>query len=273
MNPLIGSVILLSITALFLAMIVAGFIRFRKPESGWLLIAGFIGLTVSVYFWVIEFYRSVYGSLTRSDTQLDLATGLMLKIGMFMPSIILLILYTVGKVHRAHKYSGEFRNIGCAGAFFALLIALITVPSMVDSHSRHKAKEAEVKSNIHAFQNVLERYGEDHEAVYPERIEMLIDEEYLTDFPRNPFVDQPMKNVPYGSPDLEGNFTYLPVTVDGSILGFYLIGYGYKDTPGQHLIDPNLDDHVIIILDASARPLLELIPDIRDVILQSQSED
>jgi hypothetical protein len=268
--------ILLAINLIFLAMIIAGFIRLKKPESGWLIIAGFFGLATSVLFseWSsFAFMDLVRDGILSFDSYLKIM-DLLMTFGGLLPVIIIFILFLVGFVHRAHPWSKAFMFSGCAGTLIALVVVGVTASSWMKAPG--KAAEAEVKANAHTFKIALERYAIDYGGgLYPDRIEMLSDDGYLTDFPDNPFTGQPMKNVPYGSHEFEGNFTYLPVKSDEKITGYYLLAYGYKTTTGECLLDPDVNDHVIIVLSSGSENLLLGVEDnpflsVQDAILSSQ---
>jgi hypothetical protein len=258
----------------FLIMIVIGIIRIKKPESGWLLITGFIGLAVfaipsmSCWYALSELIKTGTISL---DSKIKLYDLMGTLIGILMPSLILFILLIIGLLNRSHPYFRGFMLCGSVGAATAFFVLAFTLPSWIGADLG--SAEAEVKSNVHNIQIALERYATEHNDIYPERIETLIDGNLMTVFPRNPFTNRPQINVPYGSPDFEGNFTYLPVTVDGEILGYYLIAYGYTKNPGNHEIDPNMDDHVILILASDITLETGTVPSIQDVIRQSQSSE
>jgi hypothetical protein len=191
---------------------------------------------------------------------------------MLIPSLILFILFIIGFVYRSHPYSRGFRLYGCSGAIIAFVVLSFTLPWWIGADL--KAAEAEVKSNTHSIQIALERYTLEHNGLYPENAETLIDGNLMTVFPRNPFTNRHQINVPYGSPDFEGNFTYLPFTIDSEVRGYYLIGYGYRKNPGNHQIDSNFDDHVIIVLESYIHPdnshSYPSVPSVQDVIHQSQ---
>ncbi len=273
----------------FLTLIVVGFIRFRKPESGQLIIPGFIGLAICVFFFTPSSFSLVRDGIISFDNYVNLMGGASKLYIISLPAGILFILFMLGIVKRDHKYSGEFMLNGGVGAFIAFIVVMIALPSWV--HNPTMKADSEVKENIHTIMIALERYAVDSGGLYPERIESLVDDQYMAFFPGNPFIWQanevppvmseivenrinpPMKIVPYGSPDFEGNFTYLPVIIDDEVVGYYLIGYGYKKTTGDRLISPDVEDHVIIVVESTIRQPPESFPDVQDVILQSQSSD
>jgi hypothetical protein len=261
---------------IFLAMIIVGFVRFKKPESGWLLGIGFLGLAFSVFCFNIYLYNEVNHTHALSSDNIkridDLLTS---RITIFMPAIILFVLFIIGMVFPSHRLANQYRSTGGIGGLLAFIFLAISVPSWVGSYILQD--EAEIKANVHTIQQVLESYAVDHDGLYPERIETLLDEDYLTDFPQNPFASQPMENVPYGSPDFEGNFTYLPFSYNNEVREYYLIGYGHNSRPGQRLVNPAEDDHAIIIYsneqDNPLRPDDVPLPTIQEAIKSPQAEN
>jgi hypothetical protein len=278
MASITNIIVTLAFDLFFLIMIAVGFIRIKKPESGWLLITGFIGLavfaipTMSCWFGIGELIKTGTISFDSQAKVFDLMSTL---IGMLIPSLILFILFIIGLLYRSHPYSRGFILSGSVGATIAYVILGFTLSSWI--YAPVTGLEAEVKSNTHSIQIALERYTFEHNGLYPENAETLIDGNLMTVFPRNPFTNRPQINVPYGSPDFEGNFTYLPFTIDSELRGYYLIGYGYRKNPGNHEIDPNVEDHVIIVLESYIHPdntgSYPAVPSIQDVIRQSQSND
>jgi hypothetical protein len=268
--------ILLVINLISLAMITAGFTRFRKPESGWLLISGFIGLAIcSLCGWPFSYMLFAFSrdSNLNFDFYVKLYRWLSITC-MIMPAILLFILFLIGLVHRTHRYSGKFMRIGGVGTVIAILILAVVLRTWIWANAPINGAQAVEKANTDAIQLALDRYAVDHDGLNPERIETLIDESYLVSLPSNSFTHQPMKNVPYGSPDFEGNFTYLPLMIDEKIHGYYLIAYGYKTTAGLHLLNPDQEDHVITVVSSSPDyppwPPDELFPSVQEAIRSSQ---
>lgn len=64
-----------------------------------------------------------------------------------------------------------------------------------------------------------------------------------------------MRNVRFGDPLYEGNFTYLPwgITGNGKAAGYYLVAYGSHKTKGQDVDGDGMPDHVILVLNSSPR--------------------
>jgi len=163
-----------------------------------------------------------------------------------LPVLALLVLGIVGILYPKHRSSGPFVAFGCSGALIAFFVIVAILPNR--DRTPVKADEAQAKSNAHAIQTALDRYATDNGGLYPDKIETLLSDGYLNQFPLNPFTNQQMKDIPYGFSGYYGNFTYLPVTLGDKVLGYYIIVYGYKDTPGLSLVNPASEDHVIMVL-------------------------
>ncbi len=120
------------------------------------------------------------------------------------------------------------------------IIATIAIPNLVGS--KDKAKEAEVKAGIHAIQTALESYAVDHDGNYPQtnaviggeksEADILIKEEYLIEYPKNPFTEpeKPMRNSGINSFS-QGDFGYQ--RTPDKPYDYILQGYGAKATSGK----------------------------------------
>jgi hypothetical protein len=131
------------------------------------------------------------------------------------------------------------------------LVLLLAPTDCFNFNFRDKSKQAEVKCNAHTVKIVLDRYALDHEGLYPEGIENLIETGCLSEMPKNPFTTEPTRAIAFGSEPRVGELTYLPVTKDGQIKDYYLIGYGTEDDTGVDVNGDGVRDHVIIILSSS----------------------
>ena len=58
-----------------------------------------------------------------------------------------------------------------------------------------------------------------------------------------------MLAIGFGQEPYEGNFTYLPVNIEGKIAAYYLIGYGSSSKSGIDVNKDGFPDHVIMVLD------------------------
>jgi len=74
-----------------------------------------------------------------------------------------------------------------------------------------KLKSDALRDNAGQIQLALERYALDHDGSYPQKMQALIDEKYLVQWPKNPYAhsDEPMLPIPAGSPASHGDFVYL----------------------------------------------------------------
>jgi hypothetical protein len=137
-----------------------------------------------------------------------------------------------------------------------------------------KAKEAEVKQNLHAIQLALERYAVDHDGMYPQDLAALAVFNIMRELPGNPLQvlsrdaksggkysdgtfrqPEPMRDIRFGEEQFAGNCTYLPwgLTGPGTAAGYYLLAYGSSKTKGQDVDGDGQGDHVVMQLDSPIR--------------------
>jgi hypothetical protein len=115
--------------------------------------------------------------------------------------------------------------------------------------------ESNMKMSFEAISDVLSNYSLDHDGAYPKELNKLND---LDDFaynhsePLNPLTERAMHNVPFGSKDCFGEYTYVPYVSNGKVTGYYLIGYGTEKTEGQDVDGDGVPDHVISVLYSRA---------------------
>ena len=128
--------------------------------------------------------------------------------------------------------------IGAVG----LLLCIKYYPE--EQNNRHP--HVEIKSGIHAIQVALERYAADHDGVYPSNTDELLFNGYMGMYPPNVVGFPTMTNVPLGSHNYPGNFTYIPDTEDGIVSSYVLLGYGMRDDEGWDYDQDGAPDHVII---------------------------
>jgi hypothetical protein len=118
--------------------------------------------------------------------------------------------------------------------------------------------DARIKSAMLKIQEKLELYARHHGGIYPDDFAW-IDGSYLKTLPANPYTLSHMRNVPFGSAEREGNFTYVPRYEDGRVRGYVLYGYGRRWVPGEDygsaenpLGPPDGEpDHIIVRLTES----------------------
>jgi len=119
---------------------------------------------------------------------------------------------------------------------------------------KNKENETLAKAYFHQIRVGLDSYGGKHDGVYPPDIETLVSDQDLNGVPINPFLESPMLNVPFGDRNFEGNFSYLPVNVDGTIRAYYLVGYGSVTTSGRDINRDGNPDHVAIVYSSIGIP-------------------
>jgi hypothetical protein len=77
----------------------------------------------------------------------------------------------------------------------------------------------------------MTRYGEEHEGVFPKKLESLVKEGYLDALPD-------LKTTPLGV-YVEGSYTYLPLRdEDGVVTGYYYFVYGVDPNGGHDILTP-----------------------------------
>lgn len=130
---------------------------------------------------------------------------------------------------RTHTPDGVLLSCSMNRSIYSLLYH-VSIETMIMSYSEafkyiYKAKEAEVKSNIHSIQIAIERHYVDFES-YPPDSHALIEKGYLDEFPFNPYTDEPM--IECGFPGSPGDFIYFPIFDDANekVIGYKLIGFG-----------------------------------------------
>jgi hypothetical protein len=237
-----------SICALVSAVV--GLIFWRGTKSGRIVVTVFMGLAILAFFLIYDSPRLTRHFIHTGLINYDQWLGLNRTISsfLFLPVFILLALGFIVVVLPKHPDSRSFMAFGFIGAVIAFLAIGTSAPSWFGSAAFND--RIAVRSNTHKIRTALQKYGSD-KGFYPDTIDPLVTDSYLANFPINPFTAYPAKNVPYGSPDCYGNFTYLPVALRGKVMGFYLIGYGYKGTKGSDLTGSGIEDHVEVVLDNS----------------------
>ena len=152
----------------------------------------------------------------------------------------------------------KIRNLFLMGMSILILVILTGCPVT----SGHDMREAEVETSLRAIQVDVERWALDHENMYPQDINVVVISGIAENFPSNPISEGEMIPIEFGSEPFEGNFTYVPVSVEGDIKGYYLIGYGLSANDGDDIDGDGTGDHVVAVLkgwngDESDIPPLE----------------
>ena len=128
-------------------------------------------------------------------------------------------------------------------------LVLIALPSYL--RAREKAKEWEAKSSFEIIRTALERYTiVNRKCIYPHDIQSLIDEGYLNPLPINPFTRVPISRDRFWLRPFEGELTYMPISKNGQVCYFYMVGYGSRKTKGMALDGFREMDHVDIIVES-----------------------
>lgn len=126
--------------------------------------------------------------------------------------------------------------------------------------------EWESKKNLHTLQIVLERYAVSHIGEFPAGIDDMITDHVINSFPLNPFTEKTMRNIPFHSEPFEGEFTYVPVSREGIIVGYYLLLYGRKENEGMDINGDGVRDHVILVLDSETAEAIPDFPPLSDLL-------
>ena len=202
-----------------------------------------IGILLLIYQALL--YGSLY-FLNKIETYLDYGgLSAFIIMGAF-PFVMLFLAYVF--VFIKSEWRNVFELIGWSLLIPNLFLVGIAAPSY--QFGKYRAVEAETKSNLHTIKTALERYSSSHDNRYPGNINLLYKEEIIHILPHNPFKKNKanIEEIAFGQDDFEGNFTYLPVEIDGSIKGYYLFCYGWRKNPGQDINNDGIPDHVILVL-------------------------
>lgn len=114
--------------------------------------------------------------------------------------------------------------------------------------AKDRALSAYTKASLYSIQLLVERYGIDNEGVFPQDISVLIDLDYLDEFPNNAYTDQPMIPTELDGSPKPGNFTYIPIRVDAEITQYHLLGYCGDGIDGLDYDEDGTPDQVYVIL-------------------------
>lgn len=151
------------------------------------------------------------------------------------------------------------------------ILAAIAIPNM--TRMRDKARETEVKANLHVIQEAVERYYTNENEYppyllggsntswpifkarpsnpYPDIVDPLIDKNYITSYPKNPFVDEREGGIylaatggdaytpASGDPRFGLKGTIMPNSVDDPLF--------FTTTPGNYAETINMDGNPQIV--------------------------
>ncbi len=121
---------------------------------------------------------------------------------------------------------------------YILLVVLISYPLYIVFENRRNSEH--LKDNLDQIMDGLKDYSHEH-GTFPRDPQLLIDEGFLTSFPKNPYHNRNMKPRSPSQP-FTGDFTYLPLFDDrGKITGCVLVGYGPNLNGGRDIFTKGHD--------------------------------
>jgi hypothetical protein len=118
------------------------------------------------------------------------------------------------------------------------------------------------RQNLHAISHQLEKWSVSHNGLYPDDINVLIEDGNMVSFPVNAGSLSSMREVKFTDLDRKGNFSYLPVYGKDAVHAYYLIGYGFENAPGEDVDGDGKGDDVLLVLKSSTQeppPLPEVL--------------
>ena len=127
-------------------------------------------------------------------------------------------------------------------------VAIVFFAFVVFAPGHIRSQETITVANLHQIQIALEGNATGAQGPYAKDINDVVGTSWLPTMPENPFTGKPMRIIRFGEEPLEGECSYLPVTIDGVVRGYYLIGYGSSHTPGMDMDNDGMKDHVVIVL-------------------------
>jgi len=154
-----------------------------------------------------------------------------------------------------------------------LALATIANPGVVWDNA--KANEIITKANVRIIQKQLERYSQQNDGIYPPDITSMVQSGFIKAIPNNPFItpQAPMQGISFGQTPFEGNFTYVPVNIDGRISAYYLLGYGAATNAGEDVDKDGMPDHVIVVLDGVGVSIKMTVEQIQKLVERVPSID
>ena len=191
--------------------------------------------------------------------------GISVVIPIIALMVIPLVCIVAGIAIKKSPWATCVKAIGMALVIPQFWIFIYASPNI--DWSKEGRKEIQVKNNIRKIYNALENYAYENDNLYPENIQVLIDEKYLKEYPANALSEsnQPMQGVEFGSTGIDGNFTYFPVSEKGEVINYYLIGYGANRADSLITKETYLDvdedgthDNVLIVQGGSSDGLTSI---------------
>ena len=139
-----------------------------------------------------------------------------------------------------------------ASVLFILMHCVLLFALFLPTYRQAKliVKCAELKSNTHAIQIVMERYWADN-CVYPEDPHLIESTGYLISSQlTNPFTDNPMELTTYDPDNYYSSIGYIPLVLEGHAFAYFIVTFGPQETPGKDINADGLPDHVIMVLQS-----------------------
>lgn len=112
-------------------------------------------------------------------------------------------------------------------------------------------QEELISRNLELIQTRLEHHASQNGGEYPEDIYVILNGTYASPFYSNPITRVDVENVPYGDVGSEGDITYLPVKIDGKVVGYYIIAYGVRRSLTRDLNQNGIKDNILTIVEGS----------------------
>jgi hypothetical protein len=176
-------------------------------------------------------------------------------VALFVPIVGPLLALILGIIYR--KSAGAIALIILGGFFLAvhlvfnILIPLFAIPTLLPT--RYQAADRTIEDNLFNIMLAVENSAATSGGIYPselDTIESLGTVARAYNRPINPITEDEMHNVPFGTEKCYGEYTYIPVAMDGKVKGYYLIAYGKVETEGKDVNGDSKPDHVISILSS-----------------------
>jgi hypothetical protein len=99
-----------------------------------------------------------------------------------------------------------------------------------------EAKQQSLQGIVHEVDSALTIYGQEHDGIFPESLEALVEAGYLKALPE-------LEPTPLGQ-YVEGGYTYLPLRDDsGAVVGHYFFVYGGEEQGGHDVFTPENLEH------------------------------
>jgi hypothetical protein len=174
-------------------------------------------------------------------------TGILpIKIIFIILAVYPVLLIILGFAGLKTFWGNTVRTVGLIIIIPQLIAITIINPSVVWDQVR--GNEILTQANLRIIKASLQKYEQKHDGTFPSDISSLVSEQVARKTPTNPFNGLEMKSIMFGDSDYQGNFSYLPVTAENKIVGYYLLAYGSERNPGKDVNGDSVPDHVISVI-------------------------